>query len=367
MAGGGTLKDSVLVSSSPVTVTGSFNFDNVTIASGTEVINQAGGSSLVVRNGLVIDGRLSVGTAASSTTVAFASTQTIGGTGDIVFSSAASNLMTVNTSGLTVTFGTALKLRGKNVSFSGAASAGNTTNYVFQGLIQPDVAAGVFSFDARITATQLTGRIEPINGSTVNYFASTLPTTDRSSVALPTRSSSIHATPFPNTSSITTTGGSLTLSNLSNTGTISVTNTAVTLSGALTQAAIGSATPGPGQGTFLRSGGSVTLAGTLTGNLTLDAVTGAWLMAGGGTLKDSVLVSSSPVTVTGSFNFDNVTIASGTEVINQSGGSSLVVRNGLVIDGRLSVGTAASSTTVAFASTQTIEEQATSSSVVPQT
>ncbi len=126
--------------------------------------------------------------------------------------------MTVNTSGLTVTFGTALKLRGKNVGFSGAASAGNTTNYVFQGLIQPDVAAGVFSFDARITATQLTGRIEPINGSTVNYFG--LNFTNNGQV-IGSATNTVIINPrdsFPNTSSITTTGGSLTLSNLSNTG-----------------------------------------------------------------------------------------------------------------------------------------------------
>ncbi len=158
-----------------------------------------------------------------------------------------------------------------------------------------------------------------------------------------------------NNGSITATGGALTIGGqLNNLGSIAVSNTSVTLAGSLTQFALGSASPAPGQGTFTRSAGTVTLTGILTGNLTLDTATGPWLFGGNGTLKDSQLVSNTPVIVASNFTLDNVTIASGTDLQVLTGGGALSVRNGLTVNGRLSVGSATTAGIVSLATTQTI-------------
>ncbi len=129
--GNGTLKDSQLVSNTPVIVASNFTLDNVTIASGTDLQVLTGGGALSVRNGLTVNGRLSVGSATTAGIVSLTTTQTIAGSGEIVFSAATANIVSTPTSGLTFTYGPNLTLRGKNVTFGGSS------NYVFQGLVQP--------------------------------------------------------------------------------------------------------------------------------------------------------------------------------------------------------------------------------------
>ncbi len=349
--GSGTLKDSQLISNTPIVVNNTFALDNVTIASGTELQVQTGGASLAVRNGLTVNGRLAVGSATTSGTVSLGNTQTIAGSGEIVFGSAVGNAVSTSTTGLANTFGPNLALRGKNVTFS---SNGNT-NYIFQGLIQPDVAAGVFTFNANVTTAAFSGRVEPINGSSLVFNGGAL--TNNGQV-IATAGNTVRLTPTGahiNNGSISSTGGSLTIGGqLNNLGTISVSNTDVMLAGSLTQFALGSATPVSGQGTFTRTGGTVTLTGVLTGNLTLDAATGPWLFGGSGTLKDSQLISNTLIVVNNTFALDNVTIASGTEVQVQTGGASLAVRNGLAVNGRLAVGSATIAGIVSLGNTQSI-------------
>ncbi len=238
--GGGTLKDSQLVSTAAVIVNGTFALDNVSIASGTEVQVQTNNAQLAVRNGLTIDGRLSVGSATIAGIVSMGNTQTIAGSGEIVFSAAVGNTVSTSTTGLTTTYGPNLTLRGKEVTFSGNGN----TSHVFQGLVQPDVAGGVFTLNSNVTAAAFSGRIEPLNGSSLVMNGGAL--TNNAQVVV-TAGNTVRLTPSGahiNNGTITATGGALTVGGqLNNLGSISVSNTAVTLAGSLTQFALGSATP----------------------------------------------------------------------------------------------------------------------------
>jgi len=83
---------------------------------------------------------------------------------------------------------------------------------------------------------------------------------------------------------VTIAGGALEPSGTNWTNTLSIVLNSGTLNlgGSFTQFALGSASPASGQGTFLRTGGTVNLTGTLTGNLTLDDSTGPWNLGGVG-------------------------------------------------------------------------------------
>ncbi len=256
--GNGTLKDSQLVSNTPVIVASNFTLDNVTIASGTDLQVLTGGGALSVRNGLTVNGRLSVGSATTAGIVSLTTTQTIAGSGEIVFSAATANIVSTPTSGLTFTYGPNLTLRGKNVTFGGSS------NYVFQGLVQPDVSGGLFEFGIGVSSATLSGRIEPLNGSSLNYSGGTF-TNNGQVVVTATNTVRLTSTgAHVNNGSITATGGALTIGGqLNNLGSIAVSNTSVTLAGSLTQFALGSASPAPGQGTFTRSAGTVSLTAFL--------------------------------------------------------------------------------------------------------
>ena len=170
-------------------------------------------------------GELRMGLGTTASTLTLGGTQTIGGSGAIVFGDNTSNSITTDATDYIVTFGSNLTLRGKSGQF---AWSGATVSYVFRGLVQPDVAGGMPTITGSTVLYQ--GRIEPLNGA-----------------------------------AITLTG------NWSNTGTIKVTNSTTTLAGSFTQFGLGSASPVVGQGTSTRSGGTVNLTGIVTGDLTLNA------------------------------------------------------------------------------------------------
>ncbi len=130
------------------------------------------------------------------------------------------------------------------------------------------------SLAGNVSSATLSGRIEPLNGSSLNYSGGTF-TNNGQVVVTATNTVRLTSTgAHVNNGSITATGGALTIGGqLNNLGSIAVSNTSVTLAGSLTQFALGSASPAPGQGTFTRSAGTVTLTGILTGNLTLDTAT----------------------------------------------------------------------------------------------
>ena len=137
----------------------------------------------------------------------------------------------------------------------------------------------------------------------------------------------------------------------SNAGTINATGSTVNLAGSFTQA---------GLGTFNRSGGTVNITGTLSGNLTLNAATGTWNLAGGGTILDGTIndgtVSGGAVILTSSGGVLNGVTLTGELEMSQVQGSTLAVQNGLSLDGTIELGSVDSSVAASliFKGTQTL-------------
>ncbi len=336
--GGGRLKDGTLATDTPFVWAGAFTLDNYVISTGSVMRQISNGSSrLTIVNGLTINGELQMGLGTTFGSAEFGSSQTIGGTGAIVFGDNTSNTFTTTTSGFTVTFGANLTLRGK----SGRLTYGSGVNYILQGLVQPNVAGGVLTIES--TTLSNTGRIEPINGSTVNISLGTFTNNGPINVSSSNGVSILPAS-FTNTTAITATGGTLTLGGAwSNTGSISVTSTSVTLAGSFTQYGMGAAAPAIGQGTFTRSGGTVNLTGTLTNTgttLTFDSANnglGSWNMAGGTIVGGSIAsvgLSRLQILATMTGNLTGATISANSQ-IQVSG--ALVIRNGLTNNGTINV------------------------------
>jgi hypothetical protein len=355
--GNGTIRNGTISSSSIFTSAGGFTFDNVGIAAGT-IVQQVGSGNytLNVVNGLVVNGEFQLGTSAAYTSVTLGGTQTLGGSGAVIFGdySTGAGTVTTNTGStpITITFGPSLTIRGRTGTFSGQRSS---TNYINEGLIQPNVAGGVISFTTFVASVVNQGTIQPINSTTVTIAGGSF-TNEGTILVSSSNAFSITTSNFTNTNSITATGGSLTLGGTwSNTGNISVANTTVTLAGAFTQYGMGIATPAPGQGTFIRSGGTLTLNGILTGDLTLDSATGPWFFGGSGRLVNGTLNSASTFTSSGPFTFDNLVVSSGTVVQSVGGGNyALELVNNLTLNGEVRIGTGATSSVLRWGGSQTI-------------
>ena len=127
--GNGTLARATVAAGTTITQTGNGTLDGVTIASGSTVQLGVGSfSTLSVRNGLTVDGTVLVGDqdgTAYYSSLTFTSTQTIGGTGSIVFGNHASNTITTEGNGLTITLGPDLTVRGKSGALRGSNTSGH--------------------------------------------------------------------------------------------------------------------------------------------------------------------------------------------------------------------------------------------------
>ncbi len=166
---------------------------------------------------------------------------------------------------------------------------------------------------------------------------------------------------------LSVTGGSLSINgNLSGVGSLVIAGGAVAFGGtnwANTSSLVlnsgtlnlGGSCTQSGVGTFSRSGGTVNLVGTITGNLTLDAVTGAWSFGGGGRMVNGLLKSSSIVVQNGNFTLDHVTIDATTTFQTAASVFITTVQNGLTIDGQLLVGGSSDYATIRLTGLQTID------------
>jgi len=165
---GGTIET---LNGSGFTQNGAFTFDGVTISTGSLVLLTGSGSyGLTVKNGLTINGTVMIGNAAG-TFYAFLSasgSQTIGGTGDILFGGNAASALTTTASGQTLTLGPSLLIHGK----SGTIGTGGST-FAFQGPLKADVSGGTLrvgqgSNTLSIACTISTaGATQAINGGTM--------------------------------------------------------------------------------------------------------------------------------------------------------------------------------------------------------
>jgi Ca2+-binding RTX toxin-like protein/Tol biopolymer transport system component len=359
---GGEFVNSVISSSFPLVKNSSsqFGLNGVTISEGTQVslagrwCGAFGCFEDYIVNGITINGELIVGGAF----VDLNGTQSIRGTGAIVGTiSSGANIYLENNK--TVIFEETLTIRGGNLRFAGSGTS------VFYGLLQPDVAGGNFSWGGNF---ENYGEIQPISGTTITFDGASFTNYKPINVSIG-RTVRIQPTTFTNAVEgiITASGGTLQLGRSGsssgptrNFGRIEIANATVELGGTFEQADFGAADPAPGQGTFIRSAdqpGTVTLVGNMIGDLTLDSVTGSWFYGGSGTLKDSTIRTSDGVTFSSppagsAFYFDNVVIPTSERIDHDRG--TLYLRNGLLLDGTLNVGSDTSTATLWFDGTQTI-------------
>jgi hypothetical protein len=224
------------------------------------------------------------------------------GTGTVVMGGYGNNNSIFNNSNQlgatgTLTIGSGITVRGKNGRILNSYGAGTILN---QGTISADVAGGTInvgngtgSFANQGTLSALNGGTLAVNGNWSNAAGATVTATD-------------------STLNLGTSGFAW-----SNAGTIGVNNSTVNLDGNFSQA---------GLGTFNRSGGTVTLNGTVTGNLSLDAATGSWNVDGGKIRNGAVsLTGGSALNVTGA-TFDGVSVSAGSAInITNSNGATLTV------------------------------------------
>jgi hypothetical protein len=122
-------------------------------------------------------------------------------------------------------------------------------------------------------------------------------------------------------------GTTLTLNgSWSNASTISATNATVNLGGTFTEAALG---------VFQRAGGTVNLTGLLdnTGQtLALDATTGSWVLASGGTIKNgTVRMGGGAELIAAGGTLDGVTLACDLDL--RANGASVHILDGLTLNG----------------------------------
>ncbi|HVK08457.1 MAG TPA: hypothetical protein VM597_06730, partial [Gemmataceae bacterium] len=304
--------------------------DNITIAAGATVATTAG-ATFTLRNNLTVNGTLQIGDAAGvgAGGMAMDGSQTIGGSGAIVFGGSTGNTIYQNVySGTTVTFGPDLTIRGKNGLIQGTATndSGSTT-YFNQGRIRADVPGGtIHILPGRGTLSftnQATGTIQADAGAAVLIQP-----------------------------------GSFGALSWSNAGLLNLPGGTFHWGGTFPTASVNA----PGR--FTRSGGTVNITGTLNNSgstLTLDAATtGVWNLAGGRILGGTVVnpvAANLNVAINNTNTFDGITIPAGSTIdVGATANAYLNVANGLTVDGTLLLGrtdgTAAA--TVAYTTTQTL-------------
>ena len=341
---------------------GSATFVSATIPGGAimEVVDTTeSGNKLTVEGGMTVDGTLQIGDAAGvhNGNVELDGSQTIDGSGEILFGGNTGNVIHATNSTDDITFGPALTIEGKNGIIDGAFAYSPSgqppaNQYTFEGTVEDDSGGDIsigssngYSYIASVTTS---GTIEASNGGAVTIFdpSARFPGTWDNSGTINIKTGGtfgVAANPFSSTPP----------SYWTNTGTIDLIGGTLNLGGSFTQASMG---------TFTRSGGTVNLIGQVTGNLTLNEVTGPWnfgRVAGSvgpvaeiynGTIDDSAFYNGTiaappvPLTQVGDFTFDNVTIAAGSTVPivdTAESGVKLTVMDGLTVDGTLQIGDAA--------------------------
>jgi hypothetical protein len=323
LAGGTVRSATVNATSASVMITSSpYNtLDGVTVNS--PVVMTGSYSYLNIVNGLTLNGMLSLGYAAR---VYFnGGSQTLGGTGTVLFTNNRLQGLIANADGMTLTIGAGMTIRGGNdsnstydgsvIGFSDSSGGRGDTSIVNLGTIRADGGSSLFIVvNPQGTGTfRNQGTIVAAGGGglTLNGVAGNL-----------------------NTVSLSASGSSVTLNGtdyINNAGINLPTGTKLKLGGTFTTA---------GAGTLTSSGGRVYLTGTLvnTGTtLTLNASTGSWLMAGG-TIRGGAIntLDGSQLVIGGlGATLDAVTLNSSVNLVVQS--LTLTVLNGLELNGTLTM------------------------------
>ncbi|MGD1277517.1 MAG: PA14 domain-containing protein [Tepidisphaeraceae bacterium] len=359
--------------------------DGVTIGSGTVVDGTQNYCGAMILDGLTLDGTLNLGASDGSSygRLYFIGTQTLDGTGSVVFGNywwwVNGLYVQDNGSAATLTIGSGITVHGGN----GQVSAQNgDASIVNDGTINADTSGGTISVSGGGSPGTFTndGTLEATNGGSlsVSNLAGNIGV---ATVSDSGSSLTLNGTNYVNNlglsapagttlaldgtwinpagQTITATGATLDLGDQSssstnawsNAGIITATDSTVNLGGSITQASVG---------TLNRIGGTVSITGTLTGGLSLDDTTGSWNLAGGtiagGTIRST---GGAELVLTNSGGtLDGVTIGSGTPVDGtQQWGAGATILDGLTLDGTLNLGASDGSTygQLHFTGTQTLD------------
>ncbi|MDB5319981.1 MAG: tandem-95 repeat protein, partial [Phycisphaerales bacterium] len=241
-------------------------FDGLTV-NGPIDVTTLNNANVDVLNSLVLNNVMSLGKADGSAYgrayfgLSTTSAGSLSGTGSVLFGGTTNNVL-FNESNLagaagTFTIGSGILVHGKSGQVLNDYGNGTTIN---QGTIAADVSGGTFI-------------VNNSNGSFVNQKTiSAAAGTTMTIGALWTNAAGANVTATGATLNLGTNGFAW-----SNAGTITVDATTLNVAGNVTQA---------GLGTINRTGGTVNLNGTLTGNLALTAATGSWVLNQSATIRN---------------------------------------------------------------------------------
>lgn len=363
-------------------LTRSFSTLDGVVYNGTLDVNN---SLLTVKNGLTLNGTLLADAPGPGAGVNFQGSQTLGGNGTLVGSS--SFPIDFEAAGGTVTLAPTITVRG------GTATLGNVIN---QGTIDASAAtanitlSGTWHNEGVITLGQGTVNLSGTfaaadlgdfrrSGGTVNLSGTVNNANRNLTLNAATGSWQLAGGTIRGGTVMATGGAALNLTSRggtldgvslfadvqvpantflgfagtwSNHGTLTVSGGILNLGGTFSPAAVG---------TLHRTGGTVNITGTLdnTGNtLVLNAATGSWRLANGGTIRGGfvVLVDGVQLQSSGGINHLAGVVVNGYLAVTDG---NLEIDGGLTLNGTLAVGSGAFPARVRFAGTQTLAGAAT--------
>lgn len=340
---GGTVADTVTLHSTTTTGT----LQGVTVDGNLLVSTTS--SKIEVRNGLTLNGTANLAASSGSSGLRFIGTQTLGGTGTVVFGSGNANGLQVFTAGTTLTIGPGITVRGQRgvIGATTLGTWGGSTNVhvVNQGTIRADVPLGSYSFSVVGLSFTNQGLIAASNGGTLTVNATTIGPLGNTAIdggtlevngaftvnqpinVLGAGVLSLEGTYTVAAPITVAASGTLTLEgNPLNSSTITATDATVNLGGTFTLARLGD---------FRRVGGTVNLTGTLDNRnttLALNFQTGPWQLRGG-TILGGRVTTANGVQLRGTntdSTLDGVTLDG--ELV-MAGGTRVTVVNGMTLNG----------------------------------
>jgi hypothetical protein len=299
MSGGASL----IVSGSGVNT-----LNGVTINGTLDVGNSIDGAGLDITNGLTLNGTMLVGNPTNSDwgRVDFPGTQTLSGSGTVVFGNSGNNWIYPPDTHSLLTIGPGITVHGN----TGSVGVGDGP-VLNQGTISCDVSSGLITIDAANFTNN--GLVEGTNGG---------------SVSITTLQNEAGATVDITGTGALTLGGSW-----NNAGTIDASNSVANLGGTFNVTNIG---------TLIPPGGTVNITGTLintNGFLDLTPAAGSWVLASGGTIiGGSVSISGGASVFVSSGTLNGVSFSGTLDVGNTFDGAGLTVTNGLTVNGTVLMG-----------------------------
>ena len=154
LAGGTIANATINLTNGTSLIAQSGTFNGVTMSGTLDVGNSVNAADLTVTNGLVLNGTALVGNPTNVSYagyISFVGSQTLGGTGTVVFGDNATyNALRLADGGTTLTIGSGITVEGQNgtIGYSSAWGGPQNVSVVNQGVISADVSGGTISIEA---------------------------------------------------------------------------------------------------------------------------------------------------------------------------------------------------------------------------